>query len=738
MRPKPPGYHPGRMRLSSALGRDLRGLAPGSAVALAVWLAARQFAATEVDAAFRAETAYLGSLAAWVLAAVAWAAPRPALEIGAGATLAVTALWTLPGGPTRAATVATLLVAVFVAAAWRGVAAAPAALDGFSWLRRVLHHASLFVPLAVGAQVLLRGRLLIEAAGDLRALAAFWLSAVLAGLAAAVLAARWGAQPAAAIAAAVALFAPGFSRTAMLCLVGIAALGEVAARLRPQAARLAPVAPAGRRAGTALALALGTLFAATALLASPPWLRREPLADALALAAVPRHGLVLVDGQPVTLDAAHPDRRVLLQPTPVSELVFDTHLTHAAALAAGTPLARFEPRTKPGAATASCWRPAATRASGPRYGRTCWQARGPPRPAPRRLPPGVRSSIPPVASSRRPTARAGASAVGSGPSSSRWRETRRCRRRPRSSSTARSFGLEEALARRRPGAAAHGRGPRRLGAVAAGTARKERRARRHAGGAAAGRCRSLRDRARRPIPRGVGLRRPACSAPAHRGRGRPRGVGARRAGAAALRARRSRRAPDGRLRLPAGRLDRCAAPGAPAAPRPEPAGAAFVALPGAAVRRLSRPAAVVDQAAAAGRRRALLPAHHPQPGLRPRRRPHQQLRRRGLAPLPGAAARAAAGRPGGAERASSTRGTTSCCRWCWRRPTGCGKPRGRPAHHGGAHRGARLDDAAPRRATTRPSGRARCSPPTRSRPSRRRCCSTPTRSGSRCRRRCSR
>lgn len=329
------------MRLSSALGRDLRGLLPGSAVALAVWLAARQFAGAEVDAAFRAETAYLGSLAAWVLAAVAWAAPRPALEIGAGAPLVVIALWTLPGGPTRAAAVAAVLVAALTAAAWRAVVA-PAVLDGLSWFRRVLHHASLFVPLAVGAQVLLRGRLLVEAAGDLRALAAFWLGGVLAGLAAAVFAARWGARAAAAIAAAVALLAPGFNRSGVLILVGIAALGEAVARLRSPAGRPGPTRPVWRRAGTALAIALGTLLAATALLASPPWLRRAPLADALALASVPRHGLLLVDGQPVTLDAAHPDRRVLLPPTPVSELVFDTHLTHAAALPAGTPLARFE------------------------------------------------------------------------------------------------------------------------------------------------------------------------------------------------------------------------------------------------------------------------------------------------------------------------------------------------------------------------------------------------------------
>ncbi len=341
MTPKAPGYHPGRMRASSVFGRDLRGLLPGTAVALAVWLAARLFAASEVDATFRAETLYLGLLAALVIAAAAWSAPRPALEAGAGAPLAVAALWALPGGPTRAAVLMAVLAAAFVTAAWRATALVPASAE-VPWPRRVAQAAMLFVPLAIGAQVLLRGRLLVEAAGDVWALAAFWLGAVLAGLAAAVLAGRWGARPAAGLAAAVALFAPGFNRTAMLCLVGLALVGEVVARLRPRISAVPIRSAWGRIAVAALTVAVALLFAATALLASPPWLRRQPLADALAAADVPPSGLVLVEGQPVSLDATYPDRRVLLQPSTVSELVFDTQLTHAVALAAGTPLASFE------------------------------------------------------------------------------------------------------------------------------------------------------------------------------------------------------------------------------------------------------------------------------------------------------------------------------------------------------------------------------------------------------------
>ena len=56
--------------------------------------------------------------------------------------------------------------------------------------------------------------------------------------------------------------------------------------------------------------------------------------------------------------------------------------------------------------------------------------------------------------------------------------------------------------------------------------------------------------------------------------------------------------------------------------------------------------------AAAGRRRALLPAGRPQPRLRPRRRPRQQLRRRGLAPAGRPSARAAARRSGRGRTAS--------------------------------------------------------------------------------------
>ncbi len=88
-------------------------------VPLAVFAAAAAFAAHEVDRVGAAETAYLGGVAAAALAAVAALAPPPALELGLGATLAVTLLWTLPDGPGRGAALGLLLAATLTIAAVR-------------------------------------------------------------------------------------------------------------------------------------------------------------------------------------------------------------------------------------------------------------------------------------------------------------------------------------------------------------------------------------------------------------------------------------------------------------------------------------------------------------------------------------------------------------------------------------------------------------------------------------------
>ena len=127
---------------------------------------------------------------------------------------------------------------------------------------------------------------------------------------------------------------------------------------------------------------------------------------------------------------------------------------------------------------------------------------------------------------------------------------------------------------------------------------------------------------------------------------------------------------------------------------------------------------------AAGRRRAVLPAHHPQPGPRPRRRPDEQLRRRRLAALHGPADRAAARRSGRPARRALL---------APQRAAAAGARPGLRGRRASSARWRRWRPSPPRSpgrrcaspATTCRAGRARPSPPTRWSPSRRRCCSTP-------------
>ncbi len=115
------------------------------------------------------------------------------------------------------------------------------------------------------------------------------------------------------------------------------------------------------------------------------------------------------------------------------------------------------------------------------------------------------------------------------------------------------------------------------------------------------------------------------------------------------------RAPGG-AGLPGGTADLGAA-AAPGRAAPPPALHPLL-LP--AVDGLPGPPAVVGRASPAGRRRALLPPGHPQPGLRLRRRPHQQLRPGGLAALHGPPHRRPSRAIPWVLTASNTRGTTRC------------------------------------------------------------------------------
>src|SRR5882724_7541530 len=120
-----------------------------AAVPVATFAAVAVFAAHEVDRAAAAETAYLGGVAAAVLAAIAALAPsgpgEPALELGLGATL----LWTLPDGPGRGAALGLLLTALFALAAARRLSRGMPALTALP--------ARIAIPLALGVQLLVRG-----------------------------------------------------------------------------------------------------------------------------------------------------------------------------------------------------------------------------------------------------------------------------------------------------------------------------------------------------------------------------------------------------------------------------------------------------------------------------------------------------------------------------------------------------------------------------------------------------
>src|SRR3954451_82998 len=109
-----------------------------------------------------AEGLYLSVLAAAALLPVGFLAPSPAIELGLGAILVTTAVWALPPGPGRGATVVLILVATLAVAAARRLFSSPPNPPSTGVL----------IPLALGAQILLRGELLFAPALTMRLLVA--------------------------------------------------------------------------------------------------------------------------------------------------------------------------------------------------------------------------------------------------------------------------------------------------------------------------------------------------------------------------------------------------------------------------------------------------------------------------------------------------------------------------------------------------------------------------------------
>jgi len=182
-----------------------RGLAPLlGALAIAVFAAG----GTPGDAA--AEGLFLARLAAGLLAATSFVAPR-ALDGALASVLAVAAAWVLPAGPPRAASLVTLLAGALALAAWRRLRADGGALG----LARIA------VPCAVGLQFLLRSDLLLGAPTPSTAFTLLVLPLV-GGASTAWLAGRRGVRAGIA-AASVLCLGPGWNLTTTATLLVLAA-----------------------------------------------------------------------------------------------------------------------------------------------------------------------------------------------------------------------------------------------------------------------------------------------------------------------------------------------------------------------------------------------------------------------------------------------------------------------------------------------------------------------------------
>jgi hypothetical protein len=255
------------------------------------------------------EGLFLGELSAAVLLVVAALAPAPALELGLGSVLAVTAVWALPPGPGRGAAVMLLLTAAFLTACVRRLSTVLPDLPF-----------AVSIPLALGVQILLRSELLFEPPG-VRTMVALLALPVAAGAAMTVL----SGEIALLAAGVVVLFGPGWNVTTTLVIIGLAAVGVFLPRF-PRPLRL-------------VLLPLGILIALTALLDAYPWRRAEPVRAALRL-FVPTFGTRLLPPETsISLDAAYPFREKDIPPEPIGSLILESALSNGAGLENGTPVA---------------------------------------------------------------------------------------------------------------------------------------------------------------------------------------------------------------------------------------------------------------------------------------------------------------------------------------------------------------------------------------------------------------
>ena len=193
----------------------LRNLPLRLLVPLGALAAMAAFSGRDTMAGATAEGIYLAVLAAAALLPVGWLSPEPAVELGLGAVLATAAVWALPPGPGRGAAVVLVLVATLTVAALRALRALKVDPVGLS--------SGVTIPLALGAQVLLRGELLLAPVLTVRLLVALLVLPVVGALAVTLLARRHGAMLPLIAAGTALTLAPGFSVASTLALLALAA-----------------------------------------------------------------------------------------------------------------------------------------------------------------------------------------------------------------------------------------------------------------------------------------------------------------------------------------------------------------------------------------------------------------------------------------------------------------------------------------------------------------------------------
>ncbi len=174
------------------------------------------FAGREVDPLGAAESGYLAVLAVAVLIPVGFLARWPALEVGLGSVLATAAVWALPRGPGRGAVVMLVLAVAVAVAAGRRLVRGGGGLE-------------VLIPLALGAQALLRGDLLFDPTAGVRTLVALIALPVAGAVAIYLLSQRHGLALALVAGGTAVALAPGFNVAATLALIALAA-GDVLGR----------------------------------------------------------------------------------------------------------------------------------------------------------------------------------------------------------------------------------------------------------------------------------------------------------------------------------------------------------------------------------------------------------------------------------------------------------------------------------------------------------------------------